>query len=646
MPPVESLGRCAMEGKLKVYLSKALVSRFVILGIDLALSLASFLLALLLRFNFRIPITILEMMPATVGMVLAFRYFSFFFFKTYSGVIKYTSERDARRVFFALLASTAALMLFNRHTNILSEVIFLPVSVLIIDFVMAFFLILSFKVGTKWTYSELKKGMFSGVARTATVIYGAGQSGNITKRAIDSDNKVNLRVVAFFDDDPKMHGRIMEGVSIYGLEDFDDIVRKHQVERAIISMQHITTERKQAFIDLCFEHDMQAMALPPASRWLHGELQANQIRAVKIEDLLERPEIQLNSESVHAKVDRKVVLITGAAGSIGSEIVRQLTHFNPERLILVDAAESPLVDLHLQVMEEMHFHHVEALVADVTNFERMDHIFATYRPAIVFHAAAYKHVPIMERTPYEAVRVNVQGTKNLADLAVKHEVETFVMVSTDKAVNPTNVMGASKRIAEIYIQSLNDYLADTDSTRFITTRFGNVLGSNGSVIPRFKRQIEMGGPVTVTNPEITRYFMTIPEACQLVLEAGSMGKGGEIFIFDMGKSVRIADLAYRMIKLSGFTPGKDIEIIYTGLRPGEKIYEELLSKAEDTLPTHHEKIMIARVRSYGFQEVKQEVQLLLQTLNGHDDTNIVRQMKQIVPEFLSNNSVFRKLDKV
>jgi FlaA1/EpsC-like NDP-sugar epimerase len=275
----------------------------------------------------------------------------------------------------------------------------------------------------------------------------------------------------------------------------------------------------------------------------------------------------------------------------------------------------------------------------------MDQIFTRFAPDVVFHAAAYKHVPIMERIPYEAVHVNVHGTKTLADLSVKHGVETFVMISTDKAVNPTNVMGSSKRIAEIYIQSLNSYLENTDSTKFITTRFGNVLGSNGSVIPRFKRQIEMGGPVTVTNPNITRYFMTIPEACQLVLEAGSMGKGGEIYIFDMGKSVKIADLAAKMIKLSGFTPGKDIEIVFTGLRPGEKIEEELLADKEKTLPTHHEKIMIAQVRPASFHEVKAEIQLLLSLLEGQDDRAIVRKMKQIVPEFVSNNSVFENLDK-
>lgn len=624
-----------------------LVSRFVILGIDLTLCLGSFLLATLLRFNFNIPFYVVELLPATGLLVLAMRGLGFYIFKSYSGVIKYTSEKDARRVLSALVLSTGAMFAFNRHTYLFNDDIFLPISVIVIDFVMAFFLMMAFKIGVKWTYRELSRTLSMRAPRQATVIFGAGRSGLITKRAIDNENNTAMEVVGFLDDNPRLHGKLLEGVKIYATgPEFEDMVKRYGVKKAIISMQQISHERKQAFIDLCLEHDIQVMTVPPASRWLHGELQMNQIRNVKIEDLLDREPIVLRSESIRRQVEGKTVLITGAAGSIGSEIVRQLTAFEPHLLVLIDQAESPLVELHLQVLEEQGFNRVEALVADVTNQPRMDQIFARFQPDIVFHAAAYKHVPIMERIPYEAVRVNVLGTKNLADLSVKHGVQTFVMVSTDKAVNPTNVMGSSKRIAEIYTQALNNYLENTEGTRFITTRFGNVLGSNGSVIPRFRRQIEMGGPVTVTNPNITRFFMTIPEACQLVLEAGAMGKGGEIFIFDMGKSVRIADLAAKMIKLSGFTPGKDIEIVYTGLRPGEKIEEELLADKESTLPTHHEKIMIAQVRPASFHEVRTDINILLQLLEGQDDKAIVRKMKMIVPEFVSNNSVFEGLDRV
>lgn len=636
-----------MVKSAKDIVGRLLVSRFVILGIDLTLCLGSFLLATLLRFNFHIPFYVVELLPATGLLVLGLRGLGFYIFKSYSGVIKYTSEKDARRVLSALVLSTVAMFAFNRHTYLFNDDIFLPISVIVIDFVMAFFLMMAFKIGVKWTYRELSRTLSMRAPRQATVIFGAGRSGLITKRAIDNENNTAMEVVGFLDDNPRLHGKLLEGVKIYATgPEFEDMVKRYGVKKAIISMQQISHERKQAFIDLCLEHNIQVMTVPPASRWLHGELQMNQIRNVKIEDLLDREPIVLRSESIRRQVEGKTVLITGAAGSIGSEIVRQLTAFEPHLLVLIDQAESPLVELHLQVLEEQGFNRVEALVADVTNQPRMDQIFARFQPDIVFHAAAYKHVPIMERIPYEAVRVNVLGTKNLADLSVKHGVQTFVMVSTDKAVNPTNVMGSSKRIAEIYTQALNNYLENTEGTRFITTRFGNVLGSNGSVIPRFRRQIEMGGPVTVTNPNITRFFMTIPEACQLVLEAGAMGKGGEIFIFDMGKSVRIADLAAKMIKLSGFTPGKDIEIVYTGLRPGEKIEEELLADKESTLPTHHEKIMIAQVRPASFHEVRTDINILLQLLEGQDDKAIVRKMKMIVPEFVSNNSVFEGLDRM
>jgi FlaA1/EpsC-like NDP-sugar epimerase len=358
--------------------------------------------------------------------------------------------------------------------------------------------------------------------------------------------------------------------------------------------------------------------------------------------LLNRPPIDLKNPKLKNLFQGKTIMVTGAAGSIGSEIARQLTHFQPNKIILLDQAESPLVDLDLEIKEQLKFLFAKAIVADVRDYVRLKQIFDEHRPQVIFHAAAYKHVPIMELNPAEAIRINVQGTKNVADLCVDFKVEKFVMVSTDKAVNPTNVMGASKRIAEIYTQSL---FTQNKSTQFVTTRFGNVLGSNGSVIPRFTKQIEAGGPITVTHPDITRFFMTIPEACQLVLEAGAMGNGGEIFVFDMGESVKIVNLAEKMIQLAGLKPYEEIDIQFTGLRPGEKIYEELLNDKETVLPTHHDKIMRAKVREYDFDEVKTQINTLLDLAQAGNDMNVVKQMKHIVPEFISDNSVFQVLDK-
>jgi FlaA1/EpsC-like NDP-sugar epimerase len=376
---------------------------------------------------------------------------------------------------------------------------------------------------------------------------------------------------------------------------------------------------------------------------VNGELSLNQIKKVRIEDLLERDPIELQNDNIKAQLESKCILVTGAAGSIGSELVRQIVKYYPSKLILIDQAETPLADFKLEMENRFSYIKFKFVIADVRDRERIENEFITEAPDIVFHVAAYKHVPMMEEHPSEAVLTNVGGTRNLANLACAYKVEKFVMISTDKAVNPTNVMGASKRLAEIYVQSLN--YTNQSGTKFITTRFGNVLGSNGSVIPLFRKQIENGGPITVTHPEITRYFMTIPEACQLILEAGSMGHGGEIYIFDMGKDVKIVDLARKMIRLSGFVPDKDIKIKFTGLRPGEKIREELLNSKEGTLPTHHAKIMVAQVRRYDFEEVGPQIEKLISVGKQGDEKNTVLLMKTIVPEFVSNNSRFEALDK-
>lgn len=479
------------------------------------------------------------------------------------------------------------------------------------------------------------------------LIFGAGELGIAVKRTFDHDLTTNKVIVGFLDDNPTKIGKSIDGVRIFKSEFLIHVINKLAVDELIIATPSLVTDKKAQIIEICLEHDISVLTIPPAKQIMNGDFSVNHIKNVKIEDLLERAPIQINNESILEQVKGKRVLVTGAAGSIGSEIATQISKYEPQLIILCDQAESPLHNLHLDLQERFKDQIYHTFIADVKNYDRMHYLFEEFKPQIVYHAAAYKHVPMVEDHPIEGVRTNVLGTINLANLAVEFKAKKFVFVSTDKAVNPTNVMGATKRIAEIYVQALNNKLENDNTenrTRFITTRFGNVLGSNGSVIPRFREQIEKGGPVTVTHPDITRYFMTIPEACQLVIEAGSMGNGGEIFVFDMGKSVKIVDLAKKMIKLSGFEPNRDIEIKFTGLRPGEKLYEELLNDLENTLPTHHEKIMIAKVRENCFEDVKVQLDLLFDMVSTQKNTNIVRQMKVIVPEFKSQNSIYESLD--
>jgi FlaA1/EpsC-like NDP-sugar epimerase len=462
---------------------------------------------------------------------------------------------------------------------------------------------------------------------------------------------VNNKVAAFFDDNPKKIRKSIDGIEIFDFDnDFENIIKKYNIDTLILTPTNLSKNRKQEIIEKCLNSNVNIRTVPPVDKWINGELSFNQIKNVNIEDLIERDTIELDKQGISAQLDGKIVMVTGAAGSIGSEIVNQILNFRPKKIVAIDSSEIKLYDLEHELLDKHKNEFLrctELILADIGNENRMRGIFEKFRPEIVYHAAAYKHVPLMESNPSEAIKTNVGGTKNIADISVEFDVEKFVMVSTDKAVNPTNVMGASKRIAEIYVQSLNNELLlnQKANTKFITTRFGNVLGSSGSVIPKFRKQINEGGPSTVTHPEITRYFMTIPEACQLVLEAGFMGKGGEIFVFDMGKSVKIIDLAKKMVKLSGLTLGKDINIAYTGLRPGEKIYEELLNDGENTLPTHHPKIMIGKVRLYNFQEVLRSTNDLLGLYNKQNQMAIVAKMKEIVPEFQSKNSVYESLDK-
>ncbi len=577
-------------------------------------------------------------LPYSFLIVLGIRFVSFAISKTYKGVVRYTSSRDTVRIFTVILAGSVIVFLLNLISlNFVFGFYFIPRAVIIIDGLVGLFLMISSRLAVKALYFEIKN---PAKEKMNVIIYGAGESGIITKRTLDRDAAIKYKVVGFIDDDEKKHDRSLEGVFIFGPNKLESLIRENEVEFVIISIQKISIKKKNQITDVCLENNVRVLNVPPAAKWINGELSFNQIKSIRIEDLLERDPIRLDNDLIGHALKDKIILITGAAGSIGSELARQCAKFNPKKIYLLDQAESPLHELDLEFSDRLIKPPFEVIMADVRNFDRLKNVFSTFKPEIVFHAAAYKHVPMMENNPSESILTNVLGTKNIAELSNEHSVERFVFVSTDKAVNPTNVMGASKRIAEIYIQSLGK----NSKTKFITTRFGNVLGSNGSVIPRFKKQIEQGGPITITHPDITRYFMTIPEASQLVLEAAAMGNGGEIFVFDMGESIKIVDLARKMILLLGMKEGKDISIVYTGLRPGEKLYEELLANNENTLPTHHAQILIGKVREYDYEDVKGIIVELIKSFDTQNNEVIVQRMKDLVPEFKSNNSVFQKLD--
>lgn len=612
--------------------------RWIIFFIDLSICLFSLILAYLVRFNFSIPQIEIDAFPLVFGLVLGIRTLSFYFSKTYQGIVKYTGSKDAQRIFIVVSIGSISYVLINIvFYNFINNKFPIPFSIIIIDYMATAFLMISLRVMFKAMYLELTN---PGKEKRSVIIFGAGESGIITKRTLDRDAGTKYKVLGFIDDNKKIQGKKLEGVTIFALDKLNELLENNNVAHLIISVQNLAPARKQQIIEICLNHDTKVLTVPPVTNWINGELSFKQIKKVQIEELLERDPIQLDKEDIQKELTNKVILVTGAAGSIGSEIVRQVILFNPKKIILLDQAESPLYEMEMELHDNYSKQSYEVVIGDIRNKERLEKVFNTFHPQLVFHAAAYKHVPMMENNPSESILTNVLGTKNLADLSVAYQVEKFVMVSTDKAVNPTNVMGASKRIAEIYTQALTK----KGNTKFITTRFGNVLGSSGSVIPRFRQQLENGGPITITHPDITRFFMTIPEACQLVLEAGVMGKGGEIFIFDMGESVKILDLAKKMIKLSGLVLDKDISITYTGLRPGEKLYEELLADHENTLPTHHKQIMIAKVKEYDFETVSAAINELISLFDKQDNRSIVKKMKQLVPEFKSNNSVYEELD--
>jgi len=622
-------------------LPKSNAPRWLILVIDILISLFSLTVAYAIRFDFTSDLDVWrEEIPVLIKALPIFilvKLIVFFVYKTHYGIVRHTSTQDFKRVFFAL--STATLIYFSFvpvRYFFLDKVNFLPISILTIEYLVCFFFMVIFRFVIKLIYLESTKRT-QGSERI--LIYGAGISGLITKRTIERDVKMSYTVVGFIDDNPKSAGSRLEGVTVFHTSKLAKLVSNEGVSKVIIAIQNPDADNKRAVIDWCFENNIEVLNVPSPKSWINGDFSTKQIKKINIEDLLGRKQIKLDAAKISSELKGKVVLVSGAAGSIGSGLVRQIAAFEPERLILLDQAESDLYDLHIDLIRDSIACNIEVVIGDIRSEFRMRRLFEEFKPNYVFHAAAYKHVPLMEDNPSEAILTNVKGTKNLVDLSCEFNVFKFVMISTDKAVNPTNVMGASKRIAEIYAQKANSKSA----TKFITTRFGNVLGSNGSVIPLFRKQISDGGPITVTHEKVTRFFMTIPEACQLVLDAGAMGNGGEIFVFDMGESVKIIDLAKKMIRLSGLELGKDIEIKITGLRPGEKLYEELLAKEESTLPTHNKQILIAHVREVEDEKIEQ-IKALIDLFDDQDNDTIVRTMKRIIPEFISNNSIYSKLD--
>ena len=616
--------------------------RWVVLSIDLIISGISFGFACLLTEVF---IKSLDLQLFTylrpLLIVLFVRLIAFRITRSYSGIVRYTSTQDAVRIFFAIALSTAILLTAELIFELNSIQTYINPAVIIIDSLIALAALTGFRILFKLLYNEYAP--FKSQDTKELIIYGAGEAGIIVKRSVERNVKLGKKVVAFLDDNKQLHEKTLEGIKIYSPDvNLNEIFKNPFNAELVIALNELSPIRKKRIIEHCLQHKISVKTIPPVSAWINGEFNLQSIKAIKIEDLLEREPIKLRKNKISNELKDQVILITGAAGSIGSEIVRQCLSFKPKLVVLVDQGETPLYEIE----NELSAQNIEIIVGDVRNVSRMEKIFEHFKPSYVFHAAAYKHVPLMEDNPYEAINTNVFGTQNIANLSAKYQVKKFVFVSTDKAVNPTNIMGASKRIAEIYVQSLNAKLRlESDHhTMYITTRFGNVLGSNGSVIPLFKKQIEEGGPVTVTHPEITRYFMTIPEACQLVLEAGVMGNGGEIYIFDMGESIKIIDLAHKMINLSGFEVDKDIKITFTGLRPGEKLREELLNDNENTIGTHNPKIMIARVPEYNYLEVNNIINKLYDQKDSLKNDTLVKTMKKIVPEYISNNSIYEKLD--
>ena len=621
------------------------LSRGYVLAFDIFLVICALLIIPVLRFYPELKRLCLDDFLRKSLPILAFFIIGFLITGSYKGLVRYTGFKDIEQITRTTIWIFAIICLCKLVVNNTESLRFLTpyfpkyISVVLICIVALVFMIFS-RLIIRRIYNEYLRPQ---PHKINVIIYGAGDAGPITQNALYQDTSTQYNIISFIDDSHDKIGKAINGVRIRKPAAVlnKDFIKKNQIDMIILAMPSLNIDKRNELVNGLLDLGVSVKSVPHVDSWINGnELNFNQIQDIKIEDLLEREPIVLDKENVKHELEGKVVMVTGAAGSIGSEICRQVLHHNPKCLIMFDQAESPMYDLQFELNNEEPYKHIavpkEFVVGNVKDINKMTEVFEKYQPQIIYHAAAYKHDPLMESFPYEAVFVNVLGTKIVADLAIKYGVDKFVMISTDKAVNPTNVMGATKRIAEIYTQSRHS------KTKFVTTRFGNVLGSNGSVIPLFKKQLAHGGPLTVTDRNIIRFFMTIPEACSLVLEAGAIGDDDDIFVFDMGKPVKIYDLASKMIKLSHMP---DVQIEITGLRPGEKLYEELLATKENTIPTEHPKIMRAKVREYTQEEVDKEIAKLLEILPTCQDFDIVKQMKVIVPEFKSNNSVYQILDK-
>jgi FlaA1/EpsC-like NDP-sugar epimerase len=619
--------------------AKRYASKWLVLAIDTSIVMFSLVLSYLVQNNLSLNFDLIGL-AVKVPFVAATAIISFLIVGSYKGVVRHTGVRDVYNIFnavclFSILITLA--MLINQKLNLVDEVN-IPLSIIIINSFICFVSLVSSRFVFKSFYQKYFTYEFSTSIKNV-LIYGAGESGVLTQDAIRNLTKSNAKVVGFIDYDKKKIGKLINGARVFSPKTITkEFIEAREIREVVFCVQEIEAKKLNRLVEGFVDYDVVVKIVPPVEDWINGELKVSQIKNIQIEDLLNRAPIELDNSKIKDEVKGKKVLITGGAGSIGSEIVRQVCNYDYDSLIIIDQAESDLYDLQQELFQK-DYHNFIPIVGDVRDKKRMNQIFEEYKPNIVFHAAAYKHVPLMEYNSYEAIKINVAGTKVIADLSSDHGADKFILVSTDKAVNPTNIMGASKRIAEMYVSCMNRM----SQTKYITTRFGNVLGSKGSVIPLFRKQIETGGPITLTHREITRYFMTIPEASQLVLEAGAMGNGGEIFIFDMGESVKIYDLAKNMIKLSGLNYPNDIDIKVTGLRPGEKLYEELLANGENTMPTYHKKIKISKVRELDYETVKMKIDELCMT-NMFMNKNTVKLMKLIVPEYISKNSTLSEFD--